>query len=35
MLRNGCKLIFRLNAEALGYLEHLPWSKAAWCTEQN
>lgn len=30
VLRNGRKRIFRLNAEALGYLENLPWSKKAW-----
>ena len=30
VLRNGRKRIFRLNDEALGYLENLPWSKEAW-----
>jgi len=31
VLRNGRKRIFRLNAEALGYLEsQLKWSKAIW-----
>ena len=30
VLRNGRERIFRLNAEALGYLENLPWSKKAW-----
>ncbi len=35
VLRNGRKRIFRLNVEALGYLENLPWSKAAWCTLQS
>lgn len=30
VLRNGRKRIFRLNAEALGYLDNLPWSKTAW-----
>jgi hypothetical protein len=32
VLRNGRPRIFRLNHEALGYLEGLPWSKAAWRT---
>jgi len=35
VLRNGRKRIFRLNAEALGYLENLPWSKTAWHTLQS
>ena len=35
VLRNGRKRIFRLNAEALGYLENLPWSKKAWCKLQS
>jgi len=35
VLRNGRKRIFRLNSEALGYLENLVWSKAAWCTLQS
>lgn len=30
VLRNGRDRIFRLNAEALGYLENLPWSKKVW-----
>lgn len=30
VLRNGRQRTFRLNAEALGYLNNLPWSKAAW-----
>lgn len=30
VLRQGRKRIFRLNAEALGYLENLAWSKKAW-----
>jgi hypothetical protein len=30
VLRNGRKRIFRLNAEALGYLENLTWSKKVW-----
>ncbi|RPI71695.1 MAG: hypothetical protein EHM38_03430 [Geobacteraceae bacterium] len=30
VLRNGRVRLFRLNAEALGYLENLPWSKKAW-----
>jgi hypothetical protein len=30
VLRNGRLRTFRLNAEALGYLNNLPWSKAAW-----
>ena len=30
VLRNGRPRTFRLNAEALGYLNNLPWSKAAW-----
>jgi hypothetical protein len=35
VLRNGRNRIFRLNAEALAYLDNLPWSKAAWCTLQS
>jgi hypothetical protein len=35
VLRNGRERIFRLNAEALGYLENLPWSKKAWRTLQS
>jgi len=35
VLRNGRKRIFRLNAEALGYLENLAWSKTAWRTLQS
>lgn len=41
VLRHGRKRIFRLNREALAYLEHLPFSKAnrqvllAWCSEQD
>jgi hypothetical protein len=35
VLRNGRKRIFRLNAEALGYLENLAWSKRAWCVLQS
>ncbi len=35
VLRNGRKRIFRLNAEALGYLGNLVWSKAAWHTLQS
>jgi hypothetical protein len=35
VLRNGRPRIFRLNHEALGYLEGLPWSKAAWRTLQS
>jgi len=35
VLRNGRQRIFRLNAEALGYLENLPWSKTAWCSLQS
>lgn len=35
VLRNGRERIFRLNAEALGYLEsQLKWSKAVWGTLQ-
>ena len=35
VLRNGRQRIFRLNAEALGYLEgQLKWSKAVWGTLQ-
>jgi hypothetical protein len=30
VLRQGRKRIFRLNAEALSYLENLAWSKKAW-----
>lgn len=30
VFRQGRKRIFRLNAEALGYLENLAWSKKAW-----
>ena len=35
VLRNGRKRIFRLNAEALEYLENLPWSKTAWRSLQS
>ncbi len=35
VLRQGRKRIFRLNVEALGYLENLPWSKKAWHRLQN
>jgi hypothetical protein len=36
VLRNGRQRIFRLNAEALGYLEsQLKWSKAVWKTLQS
>jgi hypothetical protein len=35
VLRNGRQRIYRLNGEALGYLESLPWSKAAWRTLQS
>lgn len=35
VLRNGRQRIFRLNTEALGYLENLPWSKTAWHTLQS
>jgi len=35
VLRNGRKRTFRLNAEALGYLENLPWAKKVWCTLQS
>lgn len=35
VLRNGRKRKFRLNSEALGYLENLVWPKAAWCTLQS
>ena len=35
VLRNRRKRIFRLNTEALGYLENLPWSKTAWHTLQS
>ena len=35
VLRNGRERIFRLNAEALGYLENLAWSKKAWRTLQS
>ena len=35
VLRNGRARIFRLNAEALGYLENLAWSKKAWRTLQS
>jgi hypothetical protein len=35
VLRNGRQRLFRMNAEALGYLKHqLHWSKAAWCCLQ-
>lgn len=34
VLRNGRERRFRLNAQALGYLAGLPWSKAAWRTLQ-
>jgi len=36
VLRNGRERIFRLNAEALGYMEsQLKWSKAVWGTLQS
>jgi len=41
VLRNGRQRCFRLNAEALDYLDHLPWSNAvrrtlkSWCSEQD
>ena len=35
VLRNGRKRLFRLNAEALGYLQNLPWSKRTWRKLQN
>ena len=36
VLRNGRQRIFRLNAEALGYMEsQLKWSKAVWGTLQS
>lgn len=35
VLRQGRKRIFRLNAEALGYLENLAWSKKAWRSLQS
>ncbi len=35
VLRNGRKRKFRLNREALGYLENLVWSKAAWSRLQS
>ena len=36
VLRNGRQRIFRLNEEALGYLENqLKWSKAVWGTLQS
>ena len=35
VLRNGRARIFRLNVEALGYLENLAWSKKAWRSLQN
>jgi hypothetical protein len=35
VLRNGRPRIYRLNGEALGYLESLPWSKATWRTLQS
>jgi len=30
VLRNGRQRIYRVNAEALGYMEQLNWSKSAW-----
>jgi len=35
VLRNGRMRLFRLNTEALGYLENLPWSKKSWRTLQS
>jgi len=41
VLRNGRKRLFRLNEEAIGYLESIPWSKKArktiqgWQSEQD
>jgi len=35
VLRNGRARIFRLNTEALEYLENLAWSKKAWRTLQS
>ncbi len=36
VLRNGRERIFRLNAEALGYMEsQLKWSKVVWRTMQS
>ena len=35
VLRNGRERIFRLNAEALGYMENLKWSKMVWRTLQS
>lgn len=36
VLRNGRQRIFRVNAEALGYMENqLKWSKAVWGTLQS
>jgi hypothetical protein len=35
VLRNGRKRTFRLNTEALGYLENLPWAKKVWHTLQS
>jgi hypothetical protein len=35
VLRNGRERRFRLNTEALGYLENLAWSKKAWQTLQS
>ena len=35
VLRNGRVRLFRLNTEALGYLESLPWSKEVWGTLQS
>jgi hypothetical protein len=35
VLRNGRERNFRMNAETLGYLKGMAWSKAAWATLQN
>jgi hypothetical protein len=35
VLRNGRQRIYRVNAEALGYMEQLNWSKSAWETLQS
>ena len=35
VLCNGRKRLFRLNEEAIGYLNNIPWSKAAWRTIQS
>jgi hypothetical protein len=35
VLRHGRARVFRLNPEALGYLEHLPFSKAHWQVLRN